>query len=52
MKTYLLKQINNDKDIISKIVAENYEIACTIFAKRKRIKIDDLLKIYIVQVNI
>ncbi len=52
MKTYLLKQINNDKDIVSKTIADSYETACSLFAKRKRIKIDDLLKIYIVQVNI
>ena len=51
MKTYYLKQRNNDNDIILKFDCYVYEQACDYFSSIKNLPIYDLLKIYVVVLN-
>ncbi len=48
MSTFYLKTKSNDKDVVSKILAESYEDAVYYFAKVKKLSIKSLLDIFIV----
>ena len=45
MKTFYLRA-KNINDIISKVTLESLEAAVVYFSKKKKLSIDDLLKIY------
>jgi hypothetical protein len=48
MKTFYLKQIHNDIDVILKFDCYQYEQACDYFSSIKNLSIYDLLKIYVI----
>lgn len=46
--TFVLKQKGNKKDIIDRVTTESYLEACEYFSKRKKLSLNNLLKIYAV----